>query len=99
MMLTIPITAIPAQTFDAKLGGQNCTITIRQKDQGLFIDLAVNSLPVVSGVICRNLNRIVRYGYLGFIGDLCFVDTQGNEDPDYSGLGDRWVLMYLAEGE
>lgn len=98
-MLTIPTQAVPAQSFDVKLGGQSCTITIRQKAQGMFLDLKADGVQVVSGIICRNRTRIVRYAYLGFKGDLCFIDTRGDADPQYSGLGDRWVLMYLAEGE
>jgi len=27
------------------------------------------------------------------------VDTQGNNDPEYTGLGTRYVLVYLTEAE
>ena len=44
---------------------------------------------------CEDRNRIVRDLYLGFVGDLCFMDTQGTTDPVSPGLGLRYVLVYL----
>lgn len=41
------------------------------------------------------MNLIVRSAYLGFIGDLAFIDTQGTSDPIYAGLGTRFQLVYL----
>lgn len=36
---------------------------------------------VVGGVVAHHATRIVRDTYLGFVGDLAFYDTQGEEDP------------------
>lgn len=47
----------------------------------VFMDLYVNNISIVGGVLCLNRTKIVRDTYLGFIGDLAFIDTQGNEDP------------------
>lgn len=49
----------------------------------------------MAGVLCRNRVYLVREAYLGFRGDLAFVDTAGNDDPQYAGLGTRWPLLYL----
>ena len=38
-------------------------------------------------------------GYTGFIGNLLFIDTQGNSDPSYDGLGSRFSLVYLTAEE
>lgn len=95
-MLIIPLTDTPAQTFSVQLGGQSCSINLYQKSTGLFLDLIVNNVAVLTGVICENLNRIVRNKYLGFLGDLMFEDMQGTSDPYYSGgLGNRFLLCYL----
>lgn len=59
------------------------------------MDLSVNELPIVQGVLCLNNCLIVREPYLGFVGDLSFVDTQGTNDPDYTGLGGRYQLQYF----
>jgi hypothetical protein len=41
----------------------------------------------------------VRESYLGFNGDLSFMDLDGLLDPDYTGLGERFQLIYMAVGE
>jgi hypothetical protein len=94
-MLAIPLQAVPAQQVTVSLANQPCQIKVYQKTFGLFLDLSVNNSLIVGGVLCQNLNRIVRSLYLGFIGDLGFVDTQGSNDPDYTGLGARYLLVYL----
>lgn len=99
MSQVIPLAATPNQILKAVLGGQYCTIRLYTLSVGLFIDVLVDEAPVVQGVICLNQNRLIRYDYLGFIGDLVFVDTQGNQDPEYLGLGSRYHLLYLSPGE
>lgn len=94
-MQIIPVSSAPAQTLGVQLGGQACTIKIYQKSTGLFCDLYVADVLVIGGVACQSANRIVRDAYLGFTGDLIFLDTQGDVDPVASGLGSRWLLVYL----
>lgn len=73
----------------------------------VFLDLFVDNQQVIAGVLCENENYIVRNTYLGFIGDLFFTDTQNTAvaasngavistglDPQASGLGSRWQLVY-----
>lgn len=98
-MLSIPLTAVPSQTLNAVLGTQSCTINVYTLTTGLFIDVFVSGLPIIAGVLCLNQARIVRDKYLGFIGDLAFTDTQGTGDPDYTGLGSRYVLVYLEASD
>ena len=49
----------------------------------------------MAGVLCGNLVYLVREAYLGFAGDLDFVDTAGDDDPQYSGLCTRWQLLFI----
>lgn len=93
-MKTIPLQAVPSQTLDTQLANQNCTINVYQKTSGLFLDLYINNVTVRTATICRDRVKLIRDEYLGFAGDLAFVDTQGLDDPDYTGLGGRFVLMY-----
>lgn len=102
-MMSIPLQAAPAQTLSVGLNNQDCTFNLYQKlpailtDCGsLYIDVYVSGSLIIGGVVCQNANRIVRDVYLGFVGDLAFFDTQGTADPDYTGLGDRWILTYLT---
>lgn len=94
-MKTIPISAVPSQSFSTVLGGQNCQLKIYQKSTGVYLDLSINNVPIITGVICHDRVKLVRQEYLGFIGDLAFSDTQGVSDPDYTGFGSRYLLVYL----
>ena len=99
MIQTIPIEDTYAQSLRVALGGQPCRIDLRQRSTGLFIDLYINDAPIIIGTACRDRCRIVRSGYLGFIGDLTFVDQQGLADPSSPGLGTRFALCYLDASE
>ena len=94
---TIPLRPVAAQEFNVVLGQQACTLKIYQKSAGLFMDVYLSGKPLIVGVLCRDRSRIIRSQYLGFAGDMYFVDTEGEQDPYYAGLGSRWVLMYEGE--
>ncbi|KPA87283.1 hypothetical protein PF66_06193 [Pseudomonas asplenii] len=98
-MKIIPISATPSQVFSIVLGTQNCTIKVYQKSTGTFLDLALAGTPLLTGVLCQDRVRLVRQAYLGFSGDLAFMDTQGFDVPQYQGLGSRWQLMYLEPSD
>ena len=91
----LPVQPIPAQSFEATLGTQDCTITLRQFATGLFMDLSVSGSQVIAGAYCNDRVNLVRRAYLGFSGALYFVDTsQQGQDPSYDGLGSRYLLIY-----
>lgn len=94
-MLIVPLQPLASQTVSVNLANQNTQIEVYQTDYGMFMDVAVNNQPIINSVLCENLNRIVRDAYLGFIGDFCFIDNQGSDDPFYAGLGSRFSLAYL----
>lgn len=98
-MQIIPIAAMENQRLGVVLGNQNCTITVAQKSTGMFLGLEINQVVVMTGVLCTDRTKLVRQSYLGMVGDLAFMDTQGREDPLYEGLGTRWVLMYLEASD
>lgn len=98
-MLSLTLQPTPSQAFTATLSGQRCYVEIYQKSTGLFLDLTVNGYPVLSGQLCLANVLLVRLAYLGFVGDLVFVDTLGTQDPTYDGLGSRYALVYLSPSE
>lgn len=98
-MRTIPLQAQKSQSISVDLAGQQCTIRLIQRESGLYMDLTVNSNPVMQGVPCLYGNKMVRYKYLGFTGDLVFLDNVGQSDPEYSGLEGRYPLYYIEESE
>lgn len=65
----------------------------------MFVDINVNGVDVVTGVIARDVVPLVCREYAGFSGNLVFIDTQGNGDPVYDGLGSRYSLVYLTAEE
>lgn len=93
----VPLQAVPSQTVALTLAGQQCQINVYQKTTGLFFDLIVGGVDVIKARICRNRALLVASPYLGFIGDLMFYDTQGTSDPDYTGLADRYALVFVGD--
>ncbi|WP_233868735.1 phage baseplate plug family protein [Paraburkholderia adhaesiva] len=94
-MQTVPLAAVPSQRLSVALAQQNCGLALYQKRTGLYLDLYVAGNLVMAGVLCRTGVYLVREAYLGFAGDLVFTDTAGSDDPDYTGLGSRWPLLYV----
>lgn len=98
-MQTIPLQPVPTQATKVVLGGQNVQLLIYQKRHGVFVDINADGTDIVVGVIARDAVPLMCRDYLGFIGNLLFVDTQGNADPSYDGLGSRFSLVYLTAEE
>lgn len=98
-MQVVPLQALPSQTVQCSLAGQAVMLNVYQKSTGMFIDVYVNNVLIIGGVICQDANRIVRSLYLGFIGDFAFFDLQGTADPTYTGLGSQFLLFYLTSTE
>ena len=94
-MIIVPLQAVPNQTVNIQLGGQYVILNVYAKFYGLFLDVYANGNLIVAGVICENVNRIVRDLYLGFVGDFIWIDNQGSTDPVYTGIGARYSLAYL----
>lgn len=98
-MQTVPLQSVPSQSTRVVLGGQNCQISLNQKPQGLFFDLSVDGVAIVNNIIARDAVPLVCREYVGFTGNLLFVDTQGSADPDYTGLAAKFSLVYLTAEE
>lgn len=98
-MQLISLQPSKSQKVNVNLNGQNCQIKLHQRSTGVYMDLYVNEQPIMQGVICLNCNFMVRYAYLGFSGDLVFVDTQGAIDPSWDEIGTRFKLYYLTKEE
>jgi hypothetical protein len=98
-MKIVSIEPKKSQTIRVDLDGQQCVIRILQRESFLYLDLTSNGVPLLQGVPCLYGNYLVRYNYLGFKGDLMFVDNEGNQDPKWDGLGSRHVLYYIEESD
>lgn len=98
-MLQVPLQAVESQQVTVTLGGQDCQISVYQKTQGLFVDLAVNGTDISTGILALNGMSVCPFSYANFAGYLIFCDTQGSDDPSYETLGTRFLLIYLTEAD
>lgn len=104
----------PNQTLQIVLGGQNCSIELRTLDgyattdtvsldvpqPYLAFSLSVSGVSITTTQNCLNQKRLLlNRQYLGFVGDFMFIDTQGQDDPQYTGLGTRWQLIYIEAAD
>lgn len=104
MSQQVPLTAVAAQTLSINLGSQACQIAVYTLGLGvdahLYFDLSVAGVPIVNTRICRNVQLLLSDSrYQPFEGDFMFVDTQGDTDPAYAGLGTRYVFLYILPTE
>lgn len=79
----------------------------------LYLDLTANGNPILTGRLARAYGGLpatspafmmVGRRYQPFTGDLLFVDTQATDtnptqDPQASGLGARWQLLYFSQAD
>ena len=93
--MIIPLASVPNQTFSINLDGQNCKFELVTRGKNLFMNLSIDDTPVVNGVICLNKVKLIQFNHLKFNGNLYFEDLEGNLDPYFWGLGERWVLNYV----
>ena len=99
-MLTIPLAAVPSQTLAVVLDGQSCSIAVYALTTGLYFNLDLAGQPVKTAVVMRDGARLLQDAqYLGFVGDFVCVDTLGDTDPVYTGLGTQYVLVYLEAAD
>lgn len=95
----VPLRALPRQTAQCQLGNQTVVLNVYQTTGAMFVDVMIGAALIAGGVLALDRNKMVRYAYLGFVGDLAFVDTLGTQDPVYTGLGTRFQLVYLEEAD
>lgn len=98
-MQIVPLQPIANQSMQCQLNGQACIIEVFQNAYGLFFTLYVGAQLIKASVICENLVALVRESYFGFSGDFAFLDTQGSNNPIFTGLGSRYVLIYFTPAD
>ena len=90
----IPLDNIPNQTFEIQLGDKSCRFDFITSGLFMYMNLEVNNEVQINGVICLNNVNLIQYNEINLNGKLYFKDTQGNLDPIYYGLNNRWLLIY-----
>lgn len=90
---------IPRQSFSIELGGQPCTIRLVSILTWTYLDMTIDDVYVMRGAICLDRAPVKQYRTIPFVGNLFFVDTQGRDDPYYTGFETRFKLFYVTDDE
>ena len=102
-MQIIPLSQIPAQTFNVVLDGQYCTISLYWRQERLYLDLTVGTTGICQAAVCQNRAEVLQSKSPNFHGALHFVDVEGDRPPHWEGLYTgsfgRWILVYAEAGE
>lgn len=98
-MQQISLQPVPSQRLQIVLGGQNCQISVYERNGRVYLDLNSNGVDISIAVLARDAVPCVPIMYTGFQGNLIFADTQGASDPTYDGIGSRYQLIYLTADE
>lgn len=96
MILEIPLSPIPNQRFSATLNGQSCTIELRQIGPAMMVSLWLDDQVIYQNSICGSKCRLGQFDNNVFSGALFFVDTLGETDPVFTGLGERYKFYYVS---
>lgn len=90
----IPLSALASQLLNVTLGGRQGRLWVRQLGSGLYLDLWIDQTRVVAGCLCQDRVPIVLDPACALQGELAFADQLGTDDPDFTGLAERYPLFY-----
>lgn len=89
MILEIPVQQVPNQTLTTTINNVIYGITLNTRLDELYMSITKNGEPIIYNRICLNKQPINE----GFV----FVDMDGLDNPVFSGLGDRYKLLWTDE--
>lgn len=101
-MQLLPLTPNPAFKYQIVLDGYDFNFRFRwHPAQSIWtfdmvcddLNLGVKGLALMTGFDLLAGRGVYQ------VGKLALIDLQGNEDPDFDGLGDRWKLLYITQEE
>ena len=97
MLYTIPLSATPAQKTTVTIDEQDITVSLRTMLGKLYADVQLDGRHLIRNRVCLNGMPLINESWRGLNGELYFIDTQGQGNPQWQGLGDRFVLVYQDE--
>lgn len=102
-MIEVDLIEQPNQELNIVLDDQNCTIQVRQMGDYCYMTLTVDDETIVENAIMMPLQLVIQSNPQNFSGNFMIIDSQGTattqENPIYSGFGDRYKLYYLTASE
>ena len=99
MIYEIPLTAIPAQLVAVVIGDHAYEIELRQIGASLYTSVTIDGVQITRNVRARGFGTIPRGADARVPVEIYWQDTQGEEPPQFEGLGSRWVLAYEVDDD
>ena len=99
MIIQIALSSLPSQEFRCVLDSQYCSISLSQKGRKIYMDLFSGDRAICQGAACEFGVDVVQSVDPAFKGTLHFYDFDGREAPEWTGLDERWVLVFLPQDE
>lgn len=96
-MQSIPIQAIPAQSFSITLDNNNWDISIKTTDDCTSVSLALNGVDILDNVRAVANTKIIPYEYLE-AGNFAFV-SKLQDLPFYEQFGITQTLVYISDDD
>ncbi|OBX10418.1 hypothetical protein QV09_05580 [Gallibacterium salpingitidis] len=96
----IPLASTPNQELTVNVGGQNIGITLNTRlNNELYISVTADDKQIINNRICRNKTKLINAEYQDINGELVFLDSQGNSDPNWKELNSRYLLYWVDKDE
>ena len=90
MIKTIPLEKTPNQLVTVSIDGDQLDITLKTRLGKLYASVKSKN----GGVLAENRVCLDR---VPITNNLVFIDVDGNENPNYSGLNGRFLLVWQNE--
>jgi len=94
MTMEIPLSAIPFQRVSCVINARSVEIEVRQQGSSLFTSVVVDGVQITRSTRAVNGGELFPWTFQNRPADIRWTDTQGDDDPQFEGLGSRWLLAY-----
>ena len=99
MLMEIPLSAIPHQLVAVVVHDQAFQFEIRQMGSSVFSSVIVGGVQITRNVRAVNGGELFPWPDQRVNTQFHWEDSQGDDDPQYEGLGSRWHLTYEVDDE
>lgn len=99
MLMEVPLSAIPHQLVAVVVGNQAFQFEIRQMGSSIFSSVIVDGNQITRNVRATNGGELFPWPDQRVGTQFYWEDSQGDEPPQYEGLGSRWHLTYEVDDE
>lgn len=89
MILEVPLQKVPNQTLTVTINNIIYGVQLNTRLGELYMSITKNDDPIIYNRICLNKQPIKE----GFV----FLDINGNDNPVFGDLGDRFKLLWTDE--